>query len=811
MANRVTQSIRSARSRVARAIAPASKAPVISGAESRSVGGINLGQMYAYMAAMATVFGIDKTGLAKASLASVWAWRCIDERSRAMSRLPIKTRRVGSDKLFAADGTPFVNALEWAYVRWNQDIIYQHEMNLCVFGENYEEKLWSRDGRPAGLRTLNPLVIEPQMIYEGKVEYYDYSVGANSIQYKPHEIGFHRYIHVADDVRGLSPLTMALDAIGVASVWAKFLQFWFANGTFIGGIISAREGLQLDERQIKEIIKEFKKQFAGARNVNQVGFLPFPVEFQPFDVSMPENPDALNESERRIVCATLRVPMAMVDAGGPADPLSANATLAQTSANWAESFVDPEAELISRYYNTHIMPWLDDGHEILLDTSELLMRARNTVERSQKVLSELHGGIMTLNQSREKLGYEPVEHDMWYMPFTIRLMPVGQSPMEGKPMPATPFDSPSRQTMVVTEEKPAALDAGAQQQDPPLLPAPRMRAMMKSSVGSPGASAILPVAMTEGLIAAMLTVRSLYAPDSPVRWSDLLHVTLYHTALIDEPALHQVVRLVHDQTVTRGPVAIDSYEMAVWDKGDHEVLVLLVAPTNDLLDVQRIVYDAFASMGAVPSEHSSAMNWRPHITLGYAPPGFFAKLNVTLPPICTDAADIHFSRTDFEVIYGTNMGTYASAFTGEPVIMGGSNEVVVQPTPPETDEPEVDPIEAGVDELRAWEKFHLARVGKSTARPFEPSVLDAAFAGELAAELVSAGPDRPLVKAIFSAARAALESSPVRLTNMLNAARKARLSDDALAATLERFEALGMTDLIEGAEHAAETEGQADD
>jgi hypothetical protein len=238
--------------------------------------------------------------------------------------------------------------------------------------------------------------------------------------------------------------------------------------------------------------------------------------------------------------------------------------------------------------------------------------------------------------------------------------------------------------------------------------------------------------------------------------------------------------------------------------------VLLVAPGNDLLELQRIVYDAFTVAGAVPGEYSDPMNWRPHITLGYAPPGFFADLTLKIPPVRTDAAEVHFSRSAYDVHYGVLMDGYPSAFTGEPVITGGEGQDIMHVPPVQyADEP--DPIEAGLEELRKWEKFYLSRVGKSESRPFEPAALDAAFAADLAAELVSAGPDRPLVKAIFTAARAALESSPVRLTAMLGAARKAQLSDESLAGVLERFEALGMNDLVEGADAAVEAAGDGDD
>ena len=87
-----------------------------------------------------------------------------------------------------------------------------------------------------------------------------------------------------------------------------------------------------------------------------------------------------------------------------------------------------------------------------------------------------------------------------------------------------------------------------------------------------------------------------------------------------------------------------------------------------------------------------------------------------------------------------------------------SDSPMTTPTPPSDPDPS-NALKAALDELGRWERFTLKRHGRSNGRPFEIRNLPDELAFEISAGLLAA-PTADDQRAVFTAARATLESAP---------------------------------------------------
>lgn len=434
---------------------------------------------------------LTDTGLAQAASLSVWAARCMNVRASAIARADWYVVAKGSNERIE-DETNVDRALMWAFTKYRQNLMYNIEMSQTVWGETFIEPLYTGGALPGGLRWINNLAVSKNITAD-QLQYYEVSTGGGRmVRFQPDELFWMKYQSPLSDLDGLAPMVQALQAVNVSRKTIRFIQAFYDNDASPGGVLTARDGVVIDKDEEERIIAQWEAQHRGAENAFFIALLPHSLQFQSYDNKPPDNQTELNEEQRREICGALNVPMAMVDAAGVSDPLSAGATMGAQQIGWLENWFEPEIDMVASWWNAEVMPWLMPGYELHANTEDLLLAAKQNADRSAMQNARLSAGGMSVNEWRKQQGMEPKEGwDVHFIPSGVTVIHeedtegllgvTGQpampmSPLMGIETPSVPSNSdsidPSTQTVTGVEsavENALQPSVGEQLQLPPAI------------------------------------------------------------------------------------------------------------------------------------------------------------------------------------------------------------------------------------------------------------------------------------------------------------------------------------------------------
>jgi len=684
-------------------------------------------------------FDLSPDDLARAAEAVVWVDVCIHIRAQAVSRFKrtIKNKYTGEPIL----NSPFQKAFDQAYLQWQQNIIYNHMASLMIWGEVYLEKMQIGNTHiPGGLRWLNPAVTAP-FVMMGEIIRYDYSGGGGMVFYGLDDIAYHKLMRPSDDMRGKSPLMVALGSVNIDRNIERFIKSFYKNDATPGGIIVGRDGTVVDENQAQLIQTQFAEQTKGVDNAFSTILLPWALEYIKMGAEPPTSQKDNEESTAKKICAAFRVPMSMAGAGGVSDPLSAGSTMDAQTANFWEMVAIPDAEEIAMFYNAVVMPWLDPTSELCFESEQVLGLIHNTKEKTDILSVQYNDGVITLNERREKEGYKPLPGGdfLVFKPGTIivQIEDLERAPEIIQNAAHAGMLATATPTIDVTPIQPV-LEA------PPVVPQLPAPATADKDVTPPAGKSLyltLSLKNSPDLIALQGQVKSLL-PDAQVEWNaaDTFHVTLVHIpAATDEQikALQSTLATLELPTLSLPIGSLRTFDSL----GSHAIHFRLKGSNPDLRDLQETLYDLCVDDGLQMSTYSNPVNYVPHITMGKAKERpravpFNPKLSVS--PVSLQIG------VDDTIIQELPIG-----------------EQPDDPTPEPDDEPApVEDITAKstlvLDELLKWQRFEIKRAGKSNVRKFGTDIIPPELVKSIQASLDAAN-DKPAMSAVFEAARNGLE------------------------------------------------------
>lgn len=260
-------------------------------------------------------FDASNDGLAKAYLASLWAYRCITLRGKKVASIPLLVK-THDDKFVDSAGRP-TDELPPLLVR--QHILQRFlgakhaklrrllEYDLCIWGKGFI------DPQRSGLMRLNPSTIEIDKNNEGIERYRQILQGACVASWRPDELVYIYDFDPSDDLNGLSPLAFALNSVGAEVNIDAFVTSYFENDATPTGLLTTEQ--ILTDEQITDIKGWWQKLFGGVRNKFKVGIVGQGLKYEQIADSMsnlaiPE----LRMEVRREVTAAFGVPMTIAGA-----------------------------------------------------------------------------------------------------------------------------------------------------------------------------------------------------------------------------------------------------------------------------------------------------------------------------------------------------------------------------------------------------------------------------------------------------------------------------------------------------------------
>ncbi|MEV6730568.1 phage portal protein [Streptomyces sp. NPDC051364] len=260
--------------------------------------------------------------------------------------------------------------------------------------------------------------------------------------------------------RGLSPIDMAAEAIGLGLTAEEFGSRFFEQGTTMAGVIEHPGTPRPDEARLLRDM--FRKTHAGVKNSHSVGVLTGGAQFKPITLS-PEQAQFLEtrKFQKAEIALLYRVPAYLVDS-------SISSTWGTGIEEQNKFFVDqtlmPWIVRIEQAVSTFLLP----GLQYIRFNVDARLRAK-TKDRYESYQTALNNGFLSANEIRamEDLGPLPKKlGERYYRPLNLAV--VGdedkaekeQKPEAGTAPPAPPIPPADPAAESNAQQDPNATDQG---------------------------------------------------------------------------------------------------------------------------------------------------------------------------------------------------------------------------------------------------------------------------------------------------------------------------------------------------------------
>ncbi|MEV5080324.1 phage portal protein [Streptomyces sp. NPDC056159] len=368
----------------------------------------------------------------RSSLQMVAVYACQSLIGDAVASLPVDhyTKVNGKREVFDATRSPRwirqPNPFQTSYDFWFRVVI-----SLLSDGNAFIYTPRNPRGEVAGLYCVHPQNVA---ILDGPMGDNRYEVtddhGAIEGVYDRTQILHIPAFTVPGSSRGLSPIDMAREAIGLGLVAEEFGSRFFEQGTTMAGVIEHPGTPRPDEARLLRDM--FRKTHAGVKNSHSVGVLTGGASFKPITLS-PEQAQFLETRrfQKAEIALLYRVPAYLVDS-----------TISSTWGTGIEEqnkfFVDqtlmPWIVRIEQAVSTFLLP----GMQYIRFNVDARLRAK-TKDRYESYQVALNNGFMSADEIRELEDLGPLPKKLgqrFYRPLNLGV--VGEESLTPKePIPKT--------------------------------------------------------------------------------------------------------------------------------------------------------------------------------------------------------------------------------------------------------------------------------------------------------------------------------------------------------------------------------------
>ena len=278
---------------------------------------------------------------------------------------------------------------------------------LMVAGNAYVIKERSRGDSVTALYLLRP---DRVTIVAGDygAESYVYTVGNKEYGIEARDMCHLALPNPAGDLYGLSPLQVAARTVNLDLNMTDFAKVYFQNAGVPSGLLKLKKRLSSQE-EASIIRSRWRSQFGGVNNFHRVAILDEDAEYQPMSNS-PKDMELAglhNLTESRI-CAVFGVPPILI---------GANVGLQRsTFSNYREArlafhseTLEPMVTRVVRYFNRNLFDEYTGNESLSVDWAEMRSVLDDQAATTTRINSLFTGGVLTLNEARESLGYDAVD------------------------------------------------------------------------------------------------------------------------------------------------------------------------------------------------------------------------------------------------------------------------------------------------------------------------------------------------------------------------------------------------------------------
>jgi HK97 family phage portal protein len=232
---------------------------------------------------------------------------------------------------------------------------------------------------------------------EGKIIAYKYQTNYKSEQYPAEDILEFLNYNPGNKILGVADLQLCLDAALRNKYYDQYEKYMAANNARPDFVISAK----IPEKEAEGWYRKFIKDFRGAKNTGKPQFLNGEYKFDVLNFK----PNELNFIEGRkeakeTICAAYGVPLSMITN----DNIN-RATSFAGLESYCRFTIYPKLSKIIEVLNTQLVTTFDPNLYLWYDEMQLV----DSELVAERVMKQVQAGIITIDEAREKLGYEAME------------------------------------------------------------------------------------------------------------------------------------------------------------------------------------------------------------------------------------------------------------------------------------------------------------------------------------------------------------------------------------------------------------------
>ena len=344
-------------------------------------------------------------------------YRCINEIANNASRVKINLFRGDQE----VDNHPLLDLLynpspTQSQVEWFQGL-YSY---LLISGNNYMLSVGGDNTPPTELYNLRPDRIQIRTGQRAMPQSYDYMIGGQIVEsYEVDQAtGNSKIKHIKmfnplDDYYGMSPIQASSVDIDQHNLANKHNVNLLQNGARPSGAVIFKPkdetggNVQLSDNQRSQLQSDINSRFAGTGNAGRPMLLEGDFDWKEMGLS-PKDMDfiQLKNMSAKDIALVYGVPSQLI---GIPD--------AQTYSNFAEAklalyneTIIPLLDKIQGDLNEWLVPQFnDEALELRYDIDSIPAMAEQRRRVFESVTSGVKDGILTRNEAREQLGYEPID------------------------------------------------------------------------------------------------------------------------------------------------------------------------------------------------------------------------------------------------------------------------------------------------------------------------------------------------------------------------------------------------------------------
>lgn len=305
------------------------------------------------------------------------------------------------------------------FMTW-QEFSELSQIFLELTGESYWVISFNGLGEPAELWPVPP---DRMWVVPDKDDFisgYVYIFAGENLPFDPKEVIHLKYPNPLNVYKGVGPTQAAGYLIDIDTYGNQFSKNFFYNGATPGGVIESPQSLTTEE--YNRIREQWELSHTGVDKAHRVGILEGGATYKPIELNLQNIQLIENRKQNREdILAGFGVPNSVL---GISDNVNkANAEVGEIT--FAKRTIKPRLIKLSEKINYELLTLFKNNSKLRIKLVFDEVTPEDQELTLKKVQAGVTIGIITINEARAKLGFDPLENgDVLMIPSTVKTVDI---------------------------------------------------------------------------------------------------------------------------------------------------------------------------------------------------------------------------------------------------------------------------------------------------------------------------------------------------------------------------------------------------